>query len=113
MTAPDHAHLAGWGQRGSVAGARCLGGGAMRVTVTGEVDVFTVPVLRAALDQTYMNGAARVELDLSDVGFPDCAGATAIVAARRRASIVLVAASVPVHRVLTVLGVASQLSTAD
>ncbi|KGN38104.1 anti-sigma factor antagonist [Knoellia subterranea] len=44
------------------------------VTVSGEVDVYTAPQLRAALEERIAAGRTAIILDLDDVGFLDSTG---------------------------------------
>jgi anti-sigma B factor antagonist len=48
-----------------------LGEGVAVVGVTGEVDLFTAPVLKQALAETIDNGARSVLVDLSNATFID------------------------------------------
>lgn len=54
------------------------------VSVTGELDVATAPDLRAALAQA-VGTYQRITVDLSGLGFCDCTGLGALVAAARTA----------------------------
>ena len=44
------------------------------VVVRGEVDLYTSPTLRAAIERSLDRGARRVLVDLRDVGFMDSSG---------------------------------------
>lgn len=44
------------------------------VTVSGEVDVYTAPQLRSALEECIAAGHTRIVIDLKDVGFLDSTG---------------------------------------
>jgi anti-sigma B factor antagonist len=44
------------------------------VTVSGEVDVYTAPQLRSALEDQMVNGQTRIVIDLEEVGFLDSTG---------------------------------------
>lgn len=84
-------------------------GSTVAVTVRGEVDIATAPLLRAVLDGVYAAEPRRVELDLSGVAFLDSHALTTLIAARRRlaargAVLVLRAPSRPVARLLTASG---------
>ncbi|HEX6756517.1 MAG TPA: STAS domain-containing protein [Mycobacteriales bacterium] len=59
-------------------------GTTLLVSVVGEVDVATAPLLRAVLDGLRTARPRRVEVDLSGVAFLDSQGLTVLVAARRR-----------------------------
>jgi anti-anti-sigma factor len=56
------------------------------VAVRGEVDIATVPLLRAVLDAVVARRPARVEVDLSAATLLDAHALTTLVAARRRLS---------------------------
>lgn len=84
-------------------------GSTVFVTVRGEVDIATAPLLRAVLDGVYAAVPHRVEIDLSGVAFLDSQALTTLIAARRRlaargAALVLRAPSRPVVRVLAASG---------
>ena len=55
------------------------------ITVRGEVDVLSCPQLEAALDRATEGYPSEVEVDLSDVTFFGCGGATVLARAARRA----------------------------
>ena len=44
------------------------------VSVSGEVDVYTAPQLRSALDEQISVGRTRLVVDMSEVGFVDSTG---------------------------------------
>ena len=52
---------------------------------SGEVDIATVPPLRAALAEAAEAESPRLIVDLTDVTFIDCVGVGAILHAKRRA----------------------------
>jgi anti-anti-sigma factor len=54
------------------------------VSVVGDVDIATAPLLRAVLGGLPAARPGRVEVDLSGVTFLDSQGLTTLVAARRR-----------------------------
>jgi anti-anti-sigma factor len=87
----------------------CRDGAMVVVTVRGEVDIATAPLLRAVLDGIYAARPRRVEMDLSGVTFLDSHALTTLIAARRRlaagdVALVLRPPSRPVARVLAVSG---------
>jgi anti-anti-sigma factor len=57
---------------------------AVVVTVTGELDLLTVPELREALSAAVDAGTGRIVLDLVGVSFIDSVSIAAIVNSRRR-----------------------------
>ena len=54
--------------------------GGTRVTLTGELDLATAPLLRDRLNQSRAD-RRDLRLDLSKLGFVDCAGMTALIQA--------------------------------
>ena len=54
------------------------------VSVRGEVDIATAPLLRAVLDGLPLSRPRRVEVNLSEVTYLDSHGIGTLVAARRR-----------------------------
>jgi anti-sigma B factor antagonist len=61
------------------------------VSVRGDVDIATAPLLRAVLDGLPTARPPRVEVDLSAVTFLDSQGLTTLVAARRKLAAVQIA----------------------
>lgn len=57
--------------------------GVATVTIQGDVDAAAVPVVARYLAQVLRRGPRLIVFDLSDVGFMDCAAATAIIGAGR------------------------------
>jgi anti-sigma B factor antagonist len=55
------------------------------VAVSGEVDVYSAPMLRDELTQLLAGGATSVVVDLTDVSFLDSTGLGALVSARTAA----------------------------
>lgn len=53
-------------------------------TVHGEVDVYSAPRLREALDHLLAGGVAPIVVDLSDVSFVDSTGLGVLVGAHKR-----------------------------
>lgn len=54
------------------------------VTVGGEIDVYTAPVLRDALDQQIADGRIHLVVDLEDVSFMDSTGLGVLVGRLKR-----------------------------
>ena len=54
------------------------------VTITGEVDVYTSPILRERLVQAAGDGCGLMIVDLDQVGFIDSSGLGVLVGALRR-----------------------------
>jgi len=74
----------------------------------GEIDIASADRLRAALADAAGSGCAEIWLDLSDVGFMDSTGITAIVDARRRMDgrrFALICPDGPVRRVIEIAGI--------
>ena len=61
-----------------------LGQDAVSVSVSGELDVGTAPLLKGRLDQIDGNGVRRILLDLAEVTFIDSLAVSLILAARTR-----------------------------
>src|SRR5262245_46770897 len=59
-------------------------GGATVLTVRGELDAYSAPMLDAAFDDALSNGAQRLVLDLSGVGFIDSSGLRSMIRARKQ-----------------------------
>lgn len=57
----------------------------VRITVAGEVDSSSAPVLRRHIDEALDAGAAQLTVDLDRVSFLDSAGLSALAVAHRRA----------------------------
>ncbi|MEU7603628.1 STAS domain-containing protein [Streptomyces sp. NPDC041003] len=55
------------------------------VTITGEIDLMTGPILRAALEEAVAGRPHHLEVDFAHVTFRDCAGLTALLRARAAA----------------------------
>jgi anti-anti-sigma factor len=53
------------------------------ITITGELDMLTVPALRKAVTEEIESGTQRLLIDLSRVSFIDSVSLAAIVTARR------------------------------
>lgn len=49
-------------------------GGAVRITLRGELDVDTAPALWAAIDRAIADGVLSIVLDLSELSFSDSTG---------------------------------------
>ena len=82
----------------------------VRVTVTGEVDVMTAPMLRAAIGAATAHWPIRLELDLSGVTFYSCAGLETLVEARRACGDLLTIVANPVVvRLATLADVTEQV----
>ena len=86
-----------------------LDDGVVVVVVHGEVDIRTAPELRHCLAQVLDGEVKRIVLDLTDVEFLDSTALSVMVGAHKRLSktgepLVVVAATEPVQRVLSVTG---------
>jgi anti-anti-sigma factor len=71
------------------------------VVIRGEIDICSSAQLREQLLSVMQRHGARIVLDLAEVTFIDCAGISALLAARRQA--LLAGGSLRVLRVLRVL----------
>ncbi|MFC4062703.1 STAS domain-containing protein [Planomonospora corallina] len=86
--------------------SRETGRGTVEVTVRGDLDAVTAAGLRHVLDGI---GPVRLELDLTGVGFCDCAGARLLLRTGERlrahgGALVVLRPSAPVLRLLGLLG---------
>ncbi|HZG05526.1 MAG TPA: STAS domain-containing protein [Streptomyces sp.] len=85
------------------------------VSVSGEVDLTTVPRLRCALETALASGPGAIDVDFGAVPFCDCSGVNALVGAWRQARdtgvpLRVTGAEAPaVARLFQVLGVESLL----
>jgi anti-sigma B factor antagonist len=84
--------------------------GVATVTIEGELDLATAPVLDATLADVERNGTSTVLLDLAQVRFMDSTGLRSLLSARRRAEAAgrrlrLANPSPDVERVLDLTGV--------
>lgn len=84
-------------------------GGITVVHVEGEVDVYTSPALREALDEQVNQGRTRLVVDLLGVSFMDSSGLNVLVgglksARSRNGSFRLVCTSERILRVLNITG---------
>jgi anti-sigma B factor antagonist len=92
--------------------------GVTTVTVVGEVDTFTAPVLRSSLDTQLEQSPSELVIDLSGVQFLGSAGLAVLVetqkSARARAiSLRLIATTRAVTRPLEVTGLIDLFTIAD
>jgi anti-sigma B factor antagonist len=92
--------------------------GAVTVTVVGEVDTFTAPVLRSSLDSQLEQSPKELVIDLSGVQFLGSAGLAVLVetqkAARARdVALRLIATTRAVTRPLEVTGLIDLFTIAD
>jgi anti-sigma B factor antagonist len=90
--------------------------GAVRVvTLVGEIDIFTTPRLRGALDEAFLSGSEEIVIDLAAVTFLDSTCIHALLSANRRARaagvrLSIVPAADEVHRTFVIAGVDGLLS---
>ncbi len=59
--------------------------GCARVSLRGELDLFTAPVLRSTLDELIASGRTTISLDLTELAFIDSVGLRSITTAADRA----------------------------
>lgn len=88
---------------------------AIRVAVSGELDLATAPILAAAL-RLHTSSSERVELDLGGVSFMDSSGIELLIdahraAERRMRALHIAAASPEVSRALGLVGMQGLLPT--
>jgi anti-anti-sigma factor len=84
------------------------------VVVRGEIDMATVPQLRALLDDLVSDGSRRIVLDCRQLAFLDSSGIGVLVATRNRMAadteLVVEAPAPHVLKVLQITGVSEHLS---
>jgi anti-sigma B factor antagonist len=88
------------------------------VTISGELDIASAPVLRERLMDLLRPGASRIVIELSGVIFCDASGLAVLVGASRRASLLggvlrLAAPAPPVATVLRLTGLDSRFEIFD
>ena len=88
-------------------------GSATVVTIAGEVDIYSSPVVRERVLEL-IDGRPKVVLDFRDVTFIDSTGVAVFIAARRQAeqqsTELTVRASGQVHKVLEMVGLTKYLT---
>jgi anti-sigma B factor antagonist len=92
--------------------------GAVTVTVVGEVDTFTAPVLRSSLDSQLEQSPRELVIDLSGVQFLGSAGLAVLVETQKSAkakdvALTLIATTRAVTRPLEVTGLIDLFTIAD
>jgi anti-sigma B factor antagonist len=92
--------------------------GQVILTLTGDIDLATTGIVRAAVRRCLGERPARLLLDLRSVGFCDVAGVRALQWARREAAAIpaefgIVAPRPPVIRILTLMDAGDLLSAAQ
>ena len=93
-------------------------GRAITLTVSGELDLLSSPVLERALDRVHESNAELVIVDLRGLEFMDSTGLHKLVAAQQRAvqsgrRFALVRGGEQVQRLLDLTGVLEQLTIVD
>jgi anti-anti-sigma factor len=81
-------------------------GGTAEITVSGELDLLSMPTMQRLLARVAERGPERLVFDLSDVAFLDCSSARALAQAARAqgAELVIHRASQAARRVLDLTG---------
>ncbi|HWG73417.1 MAG TPA: STAS domain-containing protein [Acidimicrobiales bacterium] len=84
------------------------------VSLDGDLDNLSVPVLREALDALYAQGCFEIRLDLTDLAFTDSSGLGAMVGAWRRCqreggTVSVVNPSPSVRRLMDMTGISKLL----
>ena len=77
------------------------------LALSGEIDIATVGKMREALARGAAAGVGEIWVDLTDVGFMDSTGLTALVHARRDGvpRLSLICPAGPVRRVIEIAGI--------
>ncbi|WP_236653630.1 STAS domain-containing protein [Streptacidiphilus melanogenes] len=60
--------------------------GRAEITLAGEIDMASAPIVRHALSRCLADGVHAIEVDLAQVGFCDCSGLSALLQAYQRAT---------------------------
>ena len=97
----------GEGLRGPAVGGMRTEGDAVVVALRGELDLYSAPEVRGALERAAEVRAVRIVVDLEEVEFVDSTAIAALVQARSRAGrggVLLAAPTAEVRRALTVAG---------
>jgi anti-anti-sigma factor len=94
-----------------------LDGGTLRVRVSGEVDMGTVPLLREAVED-HPGDWKIIAMDMSDVAFMDSSGLQELVRLSNRArerlfEFVIIRPSLPVTRLLQLTGLEPHFTIRD
>jgi anti-sigma B factor antagonist len=93
---------------GSVVGRRTV------LSVSGEIDVASAPLLAEAVDNALHDGALELWIDLTRTDFMDSSGLHALLAARNRVDelnrrLAVICPGGPVRRLFDIAGVAGRL----
>ncbi len=87
------------------------------ISVAGELDVATAPVLQSALDRACMHGADHILVDLTNTGFLESTGLRTLLRASQQrsgsASLSIVCPNANVRRVFELTGIAKLLALHD
>ena len=92
--------------------------GQLILTLTGDIDVATAGIMRAAVRRCLRERPARLLLDMRSVGFCDVAGVRALQSARREAAAIpaefgIIGPRPPVIRILTLMDAGDLLTAAQ
>lgn len=102
--------------RGLSIDSRQLSNGWLAISVDGEVDIATVDMLQAAIDEAYEKQSGDLVVDLTDSTFMDSTGLKALIMADRRfsedgRSFAIVVSGGPVSRLIDLSGVNTTIRT--
>jgi anti-anti-sigma factor len=91
---------------------------ACRLSVTGELDLATVPKLEDEANKALLDGAKRIEIDLANLGFIDSTGLRMFLQLNERAasegwSLLMVKPSEPVRTILQITGAGDELPISE
>lgn len=97
---------------------RTVDGNRLVLSLAGELDLATVPALKAVLKDAQSDGLSHLAIDLSGVQFMDSAGITVLAAAQRAAdenqhTLSLRRGPAQVQRVLEITGLLERLTFED
>ena len=95
-----------------------LDGEAHLITVQGELDMASCPILRRRVDGALADGPARILIDLSRVTHMDSSGLAELISAQQRThggagGLALIVTSTMIRRTLEIRGVSQLFTIAD
>jgi len=102
------------GVRDQLSGSIRADDGVAVLSLRGEIDIATVPLLRDLVDRAFAAGAPRIVVDLAAVDFLDAGGLSVLVTAAERArmsgaSLAIHAASAPIYKLFVVTQLTERL----
>ncbi len=91
---------------------------ACRLSVTGELDLATTPILEDEVHKTLLDGAKRIEIDLANLSFIDSTGLRMFLQLNEQAvsggwSFLMLKPSGPVRTILQITGAGDELPISE